>query len=82
MIASSSSHQGNIVEHGAWNKQLCAVFCLVLVHSVIFSPGIVAKGKETEKQRERLFQGASVDIKPRTRTREEILAAYRGPEVI
>lgn len=39
-----------------------------------------AKGKQSEKQKERLFQGTSVDIKPRTRTREEILAAYRGPE--
>lgn len=38
------------------------------------------KGKQTGTDRERLFQGTSVDTKPRTRTPEEIMAAYKGPE--
>ncbi|KAJ8445908.1 hypothetical protein Cgig2_009837 [Carnegiea gigantea] len=80
LIASSSSRQGNLVEHGSWNEQFVLYSGLVIVHCVIISLGIAAKGKQSEKQKDRLFQGTSVDIKPRTRTREEILAAYRGPE--
>ncbi|XP_057525296.1 uncharacterized protein LOC130804751 isoform X2 [Amaranthus tricolor] len=39
-----------------------------------------AKGKLTKTERERLFEGGHEDPKPRTRTPEEIMAAYRGKE--
>lgn len=38
------------------------------------------KGKTTQTDRDRLFEGTTADTKPRTRTPEEIMAAYRGAE--
>ena len=46
-----------------------------------FCIAIEAKGKLTKTERERLFEGGHEDPKPRTRTPEEIMAAYRGKEV-
>uniref|UniRef100_A0A803MK69 V-SNARE coiled-coil homology domain-containing protein n=1 Tax=Chenopodium quinoa TaxID=63459 RepID=A0A803MK69_CHEQI len=39
-----------------------------------------AKEKTTKAEKDRLFEGASVNLKPRTRTPEEIMAAYKGTE--
>ncbi|KAL2902064.1 Syntaxin-binding protein 5-like [Bienertia sinuspersici] len=39
-----------------------------------------AKGKTTKAERDKLFDGAPIDLKPRTRTPEEIMAKYKGAE--
>ncbi|XP_021744915.1 uncharacterized protein LOC110710876 isoform X2 [Chenopodium quinoa] len=39
-----------------------------------------AKEKTTKAEKDRLFEGASDNPKPRTRTPEEIMAAYKGTE--
>ncbi|XP_074264578.1 lethal(2) giant larvae protein homolog SRO77-like [Silene latifolia] len=39
-----------------------------------------AKGKATGKLKDSLFEGKHMDMKPKTRTPEEIMAAYRGAE--
>ncbi|KAH9614630.1 hypothetical protein KSS87_008334, partial [Heliosperma pusillum] len=41
---------------------------------------IAAKGKATGKLKDSLFEGKHMDMKPKTRTPEEIMAAYRGAE--
>ncbi|XP_010676759.1 uncharacterized protein LOC104892503 isoform X2 [Beta vulgaris subsp. vulgaris] len=52
----------------------------VMMASTVLHQGNLAKGKATKGERERLFEGVTVDPKPKTRTPEEIMAKYRGAE--
>ena len=56
LIASSSSRQGNLVKHGAWNKQFGLYSGLVIVHSVIISCPLQQRENKVKNKKRDYFK--------------------------